>query len=329
MITYYASTRHGNTITKFVEDSAPELADQIRFVGYSTLDPTERPLPGLHIFTDFERLEPEELSFVGELRDWIGNRPRRFRVLGNPDTWLDRHTLLGRLHAAGINSFRARHVDELDADIRFPVFLRWADQHRGSIGPPVTSRTELEARVSEVLTQRGDTVRTRKRLLVVEQLDTRGPDGWFRKYSVLRVGDAYIPRHLYFSPDWVTRMPDHVDARTAAEEDAFIANPADLDIVREAFTISGIEFGRIDYGYVDGKLQVWEINTNPMVGSSVLPHELRVASQQASIGWVKDALRSATPTARWGRRLADPTPEQLARWRSVMERSLRHDQYRH
>jgi len=33
------------------------------------------------------------------------------------------------------------------------------------------------------------------------------------------------------------------------------------------FTIAGIEYGRADYGLIDGEVQVWEINTNPALPS--------------------------------------------------------------
>jgi hypothetical protein len=329
VITYYASSGHGNTVMQFIRDTAPDMAREIRFVGYSTLDLTERPRPGLHIFTDFERLTDEEREFVQELRGWVTSRPRRHRALGDPSIWLDRHALLTGLHEAGINDFRSHRIDELSDDIRFPVFLRFIDQHRGSIGDAIHSRSELDARIAVTLAQRGDTERTRRRLLVIEQLDPRGRDGLYRKYSILRVGEAFIPRHLYFSSAWVTRLPDHVDAATAAEEDEFVRNPPDLDVIRRAFEISGVEFGRIDYGYVNGRPQVWEVNTNPMVGSAVVPDALRAATQQLSVDWVKEALRSATPRRRIGRRVPAPTKAQSKRWRAVMKRSRRTDTFRH
>ena len=33
--------------------------------------------------------------------------------------------------------------------------------------------------------------------------------------------------------------------------------------LREIFDLAQIEYGRIDYGMLDGKVQCWEINTNP------------------------------------------------------------------
>ncbi|HEY6904140.1 MAG TPA: hypothetical protein VI216_07510, partial [Candidatus Acidoferrales bacterium] len=35
--------------------------------------------------------------------------------------------------------------------------------------------------------------------------------------------------------------------------------------LRETFALANIRYGRIDYGLLDGKPQVWEINTNPTI----------------------------------------------------------------
>jgi D-alanine-D-alanine ligase-like ATP-grasp enzyme len=32
--------------------------------------------------------------------------------------------------------------------------------------------------------------------------------------------------------------------------------------------MAGIEYGRVDYTVHDGRLQIWEINTNPTIGCS-------------------------------------------------------------
>ena len=42
------------------------------------------------------------------------------------------------------------------------------------------------------------------------------------------------------------------------------------DALREIFGLAGIDYGRMDYGLLDGKVQVWEINTNPTIIGSRL-----------------------------------------------------------
>ena len=50
-----------------------------------------------------------------------------------------------------------------------------------------------------------------------------------------------------------------------SEENAYLdANPHESEL-REIFELADIEYGRIDYGIKGGRIQVWEINTNPTV----------------------------------------------------------------
>ena len=42
-----------------------------------------------------------------------------------------------------------------------------------------------------------------------------------------------------------------------------IENNAYEGIMRKIFDLASIEYGRADCGVVDGKIQVYEINTNP------------------------------------------------------------------
>jgi hypothetical protein len=48
-----------------------------------------------------------------------------------------------------------------------------------------------------------------------------------------------------------------------AEETQYLSENPHLEQLRRIFEIAKINFGRIDYGCVNGKVQVWEINTNP------------------------------------------------------------------
>ena len=41
-------------------------------------------------------------------------------------------------------------------------------------------------------------------------------------------------------------------------------NPHEAEL-RAIFKLARIDYGRIDYGIKDGQIQVWEINTNPML----------------------------------------------------------------
>lgn len=328
MITYYATSPHGYTFAWFVRDWAPDLAEEVRVVGYSTLDLSAPPAPGLHVLTDFERLTAAELHLVRRLHRHLSGRPG-VRVIGDPERWLPRHPFLARLHEEGINDFRAYTLDELGGtglQPRFPVFLRWADEHGGSLGDRIRGPRALEQRLADLATHHGRRWnRVRRQLLVVEKVDASSPDGIFRKYSVARVGDAYFPRHLLTSKRWVTKNPKLFTPELVAEEEAFLADPPDMDLMKRAFEIAGIEFGRIDFGYVGGRPQIWEINTNPMYVTGSKPNELRadILRRQAALG--RDAILSQVPEP--GDPGAAPLVPLAERWAlaAINRRSRRRD----
>jgi hypothetical protein len=126
---------------------------------------------------------------------------------------------------------------------------------------------------------------------VIEFCDCIDADGLFRKFSVLRVGDQFLPRHMLFSENWVTKKPDQVTQALVKEEEAFIANCPHLEQVQQVFEIAGIEYGRIDYGLHQGQMQVWEINTNPIVmPKQTTTHPMRQELQQIFARHCADAL---------------------------------------
>jgi hypothetical protein len=44
-----------------------------------------------------------------------------------------------------------------------------------------------------------------------------------------------------------------------------IANFQHVNELRKVFQLAGVDYGRIDYGVCHGRIQVWEINTNPVI----------------------------------------------------------------
>ena len=202
-----------------------------------------------------------------------------------------RYPLLTALADRGVNRFRALRLDEAPGAIRHPSFLRAERSHDGPLTPLVASDAELASAAQALLARRRDLARGD--VLAVEWCDTRSPDGLWRKWSALRVGDALVPRHVLVARDWVVKKPDLVNDDVVREEAEFIERFPHRAEVAAVFDLAGVEYGRIDYAFAGGRIQVFEINTNPVVVPA--PARLapeRLPSQSRSAALALEALQS-------------------------------------
>jgi hypothetical protein len=327
VIHFHAAANFLWTITRFVDPWAPSLAPSIRPVGYDAMSLDGPVAPGVHIFTDFERLLPPERAFVRRIHRRLAAHPASYRILNDPSRWTGRFDLLSHLADAGVNDFRAYRLDEVGPHVRFPAFIRWENDHRGSLGRPVQSIDELHDRVRTWARRRGRLLG--RHLMVVERIDVRDDDGLHRKYAAMKVGDHLVPRHVLFSRKWVTKHPDTVTPELAAEERRFLDEFPHADDVAEVFRVAGVDYGRIDYGFRNGRLQVWEINTNPVIVPRPRKiHPLRLPGQKRSAGLITEAFEAllCEPLTGAGVR-AFGAPERMW-WRAQAHVSRRYDRYR-
>jgi hypothetical protein len=191
----------------------------------------------------------------------------------------------------------------------------------------VHSVAELRDRVRAKVGRRGWFLANH--LMVVEQVDVRDDDGLNRKYAAMKVGDRLIPRHVLFSKKWVTKTPDVVTPELAAEEQRFIDDFPHADEVREIFRSAGIDYGRIDYGFSNGRLQVWEINSNPLIVPRPRRIDpLRLPAQTESAGRIVEALGALLREPVEGTGIRAFGALERTWWRAQAAASRRYDQYR-
>jgi hypothetical protein len=210
------------------------------------------------------------------------------RLLNNPRTLLRRQALLRTLHGAGANPFAVHTGDQAAGRVRFPAFVRRPDEHDGSLSPLLHTQQELDAALRQLQLQHG---LPPQRLLVVEFCNTADSDGVYRKYAAFIVGDQIIPRHLMSSRNWIVKHADIATPDQQAEESAYLSGNPHAQQLRDIFAIANVDFGRIDYGMHAGKLVIWEINTNPMLGldpCKIAPH--RLAMQAAFFKRLNEAM---------------------------------------
>ncbi len=235
------------------------LRDRMRQSSYPELF-QRRSLPrGAWIFTALDALSPAELELVHCLQ--TAAVAAGLPVFNQAREAMHRYELLDTLHLAGRNEYRAYRAEGPLDGIRFPVFVREANRHNGSLTPLLSSRSELK-RAMLYLRLRG---LPRRDLLVVEFCDTSA-DGLYRKYSVFRIGDSYIPRYIQAGREWMTKSwTSTTDEDLAEEEMSYLRENPHAEAVREVFEIAHIRYGRIDYGIREGRMQTWEINTAPVM----------------------------------------------------------------
>lgn len=260
---HYLWTGTDRVFHRYLASHGAELAPRFRILAYQQLFQRASAPAGSYVFADFERLSP--LHAEGAARIWsaLERSGRGLRLLNHPTRSRRRYELLRLLHEQGANAFDAQLATEARRPERFPVFVRDANEHRGNLTPLLHTQAELDAALAE-LDEQG---RSREALLVVGFCDTADARGVYRKYSAFYVAGRVIPRHLFFGEDWVIKWPVLMDPALLEEERAYVEeNPHEKEI-RRVFELARIDYGRIDYALLEGRMQVWEINSHPYVST--------------------------------------------------------------
>ncbi len=264
MIFYFLQAHNSHTVRSLLEDWAPGLQPHFRVVTYADLDRLQESTPaaGTYIFSDIELLSDLELETASSFAQTL--RRAGCRVLNDPKSVLTRFPLLKTLHKIGINDFDVYETHEIPR--RFPVFIRRINDHKGSLSDLLDTCDAVEEQL-DALRLAGV---VDKELMLTEYIHTADSTGMYRKYSCFLIGDSVVPRHLFFSRNWVTKLSaNEVDSTLVQEEIDFVdayPHPHE-ELVRRVFGAANINYGRIDYSFVDERIQVWEINTNPTIMS--------------------------------------------------------------
>ncbi len=261
MIRVLTTASHRFTIDRYLASWGMRFLLRIQPLAYEQALSRGALRGGVHLFTDMDRLSEEARRAAAALWEQLRRCYGPGAVLNHPTESLRRFELLATLHARGLNAFGVHRVQDDPGAMRFPVFLRAADDHRGNRTPPLRSRAELAEAVHRLETLGASF----NDWMVVEFCDTADRHGLYRKYSAFRIGSRIIPRHLFTGRAWCLKQSESVEPEHCREELAYLeANPHREALLR-LFELARIEYGRIDYSLLDGRIQAWEINTNPML----------------------------------------------------------------
>jgi hypothetical protein len=263
MIVYLSTRAHAYTIRDFLDGPGAALADRIRPLAYEDVlhDGIGDAPADTCIFADLERLSMERA--VAAARLWTTLARRGCRLLNHPTRILRRFEMLRVMHGQRINDFDVYRATDLPRPKRWPVFLRGENNHAGPVSKLLPDQVRLDGAIG-AMRRRGWPL---EGMIAVEYCDTREPDGLYRKYGVFRLGEAIVPGHMDVSANWVVKDLDVLEPAEIARELDYVRTNPHATPIAEAFGLARIDYGRIDVGIRDGRIRVWEINTNPLIAS--------------------------------------------------------------
>jgi len=316
-VIYYISTeRFSTTVRYFLRDNHVEPRGLLKSLTYEELF-FERAAPiGHYIFTDFDRLSRYELECAAAFAKALQKAAPEACILNHPLTALERYPLLIALNKAGINDFTAIRIEGGERPKRYPVFIRAEDGYGGPETDLLHNDDEYDAAIANLF-QRGLPTRGR---LAIGFANERSPDGYYYKYGALNIGGRIIPQHINYGENWVVKLNYQHAGNAASRDEAYgeseagVANELNYvkhnphqDILSRVFEIAGIDFGRVDYGIVDGRVQIYEINTNPYLPYGK-KHSNRTEKKPIVLNGILEALRATNRPIGVGGRIAFEEP---------------------
>jgi hypothetical protein len=266
MIRFLTTRGHEYTFTELIKGRIGPGTPRCAVTSYDRFLRRKSVPAGIYIFCDIERLTPFELRLAGEAFRILG-RASGCRVLNDPARVMARYELLHNLRAQGINDFDAMRADEWRCPSRYPVFLRHEQDHGQLLSDLIDSPQALDKALGELRTDGTPS----RGVLIVEYAAEPFAGSFFRKFNTFRVGSEVFAHHIVTQDSWVVKYGNPCAIKpegTEQYERAFVAGNWHADLMRRVFDIAGIEYGRADFGIVGGRVQVYEINTNPFLSGA-------------------------------------------------------------
>lgn len=245
----------------------------------------QKTLPrATYVFTDMERMDVWQQTVLAKLFIHIQQAGPGYRALNNPAAIGDRGALLRKLHDQGLNDFNAYRVTENRWPARYPAFVRRMSMHTKPVTPLLHTQQALQDALGELL-QSGE---AQSDLLIIEYCAQPVAENLYRKLSSFKIGATVFFTHTVHDIKWLVKhgRKNSATPELYQEELDMILDNRFSGHLSQVFDIAGVEYGRVDFGIVDGRVQVYEINTNPFVSlPGHHPNPIRVQSKK--IAWEK------------------------------------------
>lgn len=263
------------TIDVFLSKVAPEANSFIKPLTYDEIFRSKKLFPGTYIFSDLERLNCFELEAAADIWTTLKKYQPDIRLLNHPLKAMRRFQLLRRLYISGLNDFNVYRLTELRKPRKFPVFIRGENDHYGSETELIFDQQQLDSEIEALITA-GKTIESR---IIVEVCAKHDSHGLYKKYSAFNISGTIIPRHLIFNDNWHVKNPDIVDEHTIKQSREYMHENPHAEQISRIFSIAKIDYGRIDYSIIDGKIQTYEINTNPRISGEITLDDIKIVAK--------------------------------------------------
>ena len=260
---------------------------KVQLLHYDDVFPMRELPDATYIFTDFDRLGHRELERAAQL--YLQLKQSGAKVLNNPALVKTRYSLLRALSAAGWNDFNVYRADDPPGEMRFPVFLRKIREHSLPLSDLLQTREEVDQTI-QTATNAGQPL---ENLMIVESAAEPIRPGLYRKLALYRAGENYLPALCVHDTSWLVKQGQTgiAGAELYQDELEIVKTSRYAKDLERAFEIAHIEYGRADFGFYQGRIQVFEINTNPqMCKFTAHPFPQREESQRIIWQKLTDAL---------------------------------------
>ena len=287
MICFWVTRSGSFGIEAYRDNRGRDIADRFHVSLYEETGETARFPACTQIYAALDRLTPQQREIASLLYDAHARVAPHAARLNDPRRTLRRFELLQALHASGINAYRVYHATEWRTVNRFPVFIRHMHDHDGPRTPLLFTRGQVFAALCGLVLKGFH----RDDLMVVEFCDT-SRQGMYRKLSAFNVGGRIMASHLLESRRWCVKSAhDEPNVATLEEGLRFVHENPHEAWLRRVFAVAHTDYGRVDYGIVDGVPQVWEINLNPTIGRA--PGSSRKPAADPRVQQLREETRGA------------------------------------
>lgn len=262
MLYFLTKAYSGQTIWFFIWGVGWRRVPYIQPLTYEEVFRSRRAPVGNYVFTDFDRMSAYEIQCAATLAQAMEDFDPAIKIYNHPLRALERFALLTKLQKEGINDFGVVRLEGGGRPAAYPVFIRCEDDCKKPDSGLLADETEFDTAIAG-LAERGIPL---KRRIAVQYHAQASPDGYFRKYGALRIGGRVILQHILRNTDWYVKR-GQVERDAAAEQEfmSLFDNFTHAETLERVFKLAGIDYGRADYGIVDGRIQIFEINTNPTI----------------------------------------------------------------